>query len=141
MTLLFPQNVYKNCFLKIFKKTWYVNGGETEGLCESTKWVVRRCSVKKMFWKISQNSQENTCARVSLFLIKLQASFSINYIEKEALVQVFSSDFCKTFKNIFFYRTPPVAASKKILNVLESTEFKEKNEIKFKADVLRKRFC
>ena len=73
------------------------------------------------------------------FLIKLQASFSINYIEKETLVQVFSSDFCEIFKNIFFYRTPPVAASKKILNVLESTEFKEKNEIKFKADVLQKK--
>ena len=35
--------------------------------------VVRRCSLKKVFLKISQNSQENTCARVS-FLIKLQAS-------------------------------------------------------------------
>ena len=32
---------------------------------------VQRCSVKKVFLKISQNSQENTCARVS-FLIKLQ---------------------------------------------------------------------
>ena len=32
----------------------------------------RRCSVKKMFLKISQSSQENNCARVS-FLIKLQA--------------------------------------------------------------------
>ena len=32
----------------------------------------QRCSVKKLFVKISQNSQENTCARVS-FLIKLQA--------------------------------------------------------------------
>ena len=35
--------------------------------------VARRCSVKKVFLEISQNSQENTCARVS-FLIKLQAS-------------------------------------------------------------------
>ena len=26
--------------------------------------VVQRCSAKKMFLKISQNSQENTCARV-----------------------------------------------------------------------------
>ena len=26
--------------------------------------VVQRCSVKKQFLKISQNSQENTCARV-----------------------------------------------------------------------------
>ena len=34
--------------------------------------VVRRCSVNKVFLEISQNSQENTCARVS-FLIKLQA--------------------------------------------------------------------
>ena len=33
--------------------------------------VVWRCSVKKVFLKISQNSQENTCARVSL-LIKFQ---------------------------------------------------------------------
>ena len=35
--------------------------------------VVQRCSVKKVFLEISQNSQENTCARVS-FLIKLQGS-------------------------------------------------------------------
>ena len=27
--------------------------------------VARRCSVKKVFLEISQNSQENTCARVS----------------------------------------------------------------------------
>ena len=33
------------------------------------------CSVKKVFLEISQNSQENTRARVS-FLIKLQAKFS-----------------------------------------------------------------
>ena len=33
--------------------------------------VVRMCSVKKVFLEISQNSQENTCARVS-FLVKLQ---------------------------------------------------------------------
>ena len=34
--------------------------------------VVQRCSVKKVFLEISQNSQENTYTRVS-FLIKLQA--------------------------------------------------------------------
>ena len=33
--------------------------------------IVRWCSVKKVFLEISQNWQENTCARVS-FLIKLQ---------------------------------------------------------------------
>ena len=34
--------------------------------------VVQRCSMKKVFLEISQNSQENICAGVS-FLIKLQA--------------------------------------------------------------------
>ena len=36
--------------------------------------AIQRCSVKSVFLEISQNSQENTCARVS-FLIKLLASF------------------------------------------------------------------
>ena len=35
--------------------------------------VTQKYSVKKVFLQISQNSQENTCARVS-FLMKLQAS-------------------------------------------------------------------
>ena len=34
-----------------------------------TEAVARRCSVKKEFLEISQNSQENTCAR-ALFLMK-----------------------------------------------------------------------
>ena len=34
--------------------------------------VAQMCSVKKVFLEISQNSQENTCVRVSI-LIKLQA--------------------------------------------------------------------
>ena len=55
-----------------------------------------------MFLKISQNSQENTCARDS-FLMKF-------FIEEEA--QVFSCEICEIFKNAFFHRTPPVAASK-----------------------------
>ena len=46
--------------------------------------ITKRCSAKKVFLEISQNSQKNTCARVS-FLIKLQASglwyrcFSVNF--------------------------------------------------------------
>ena len=39
-------------------------------ISRSSHW---RCSIKKVFLEVSQNSQENTCARVS-FLIKLQAS-------------------------------------------------------------------
>ena len=38
----------------------------------STEAVIQSCSVKMAFLKFLQNSQENTCTRVS-FLIKLQA--------------------------------------------------------------------
>ena len=60
--------------------------------------VTQSCSMKKVFLKISENSRENFCARVS-FLIKLQTSG--NFIEKEALEQVFSYEFCEIFKNAF----------------------------------------
>ena len=91
--------------------------------------VVRRCSVRKMFLEILQNSQENTCARVflnkvvglrnfakfkgnhlcqSLFLNKVAAC---NFIKKETLTQVFSFEFREISKNTFHYRTPLVVAS------------------------------
>ena len=71
-----------------------------------TETVVWRCSVKKVFLEISQNSQENTCARVS-FLIKFQAG---NFIKKETLAQVFCCEFYEIPKNTFFYRAPLLAA-------------------------------
>ena len=54
-----------------------------------------------MFLEIPQNSQENTCAQAE----------ACNFIKKETLAQVFSYEFYEIFKNIFFYRTPPKAAS------------------------------
>ena len=78
---------------------------------------------RKVFLEISQNSLENSSATIS-FLIKLQAFTSIppeiiggievkacNFIKKESLAQVFSSEFCEISKNTFSKRTPPVAAS------------------------------
>ena len=56
----------------------------------------QRCSVKKVFLEILQNSQENTCATL---LIKLQPC---NFIKKESLAQVFSCKFCEVSKNTFF---------------------------------------
>ena len=53
--------------------------------------------------KISQNSQENTYAGVSL-LIKWQAS-ACNFIKKETLSQVFFCGFCECFKNTFLQNT------------------------------------
>ena len=55
--------------------------------------VLRRCSIKKVFIEVSQNSQENTCAKVT-FLIKLQAQI-YDFIKKETLAQVFSCEFCE----------------------------------------------
>ena len=60
--------------------------------------VAQRYSVKKVFLKMSQNSQENTCDWAS-FLIKLQI------------------EFCESFKNTLFYRTPLVVASALSSNV------------------------
>ena len=43
--------------------------------------AVQTCSVRKVFLEISQNSQENTCAKVSL-LIKLQAAPVMIFISR-----------------------------------------------------------
>ena len=49
-------------------------------------------------------------AHFTIPLIKLQAE-AYNFIKKETLAQVFSSEFWEIFKNSFFYRKPSVAAS------------------------------
>ena len=53
----------------------------------SSEVVARRCSVKKVGLKISNNSQEDTCARVSFF------------IKNETLAQVFSYELWEIFKD------------------------------------------
>ena len=63
--------------------------------------VAQTCSVKKVFLDMSQNWQENTCARVS-FLIKLQALPATLLNKKETLAQVFSCEFCEISKITFF---------------------------------------
>ena len=85
----------------------------------NTETVARRCSVKKVFLKVSQNSQENTSVRVS-FLIKLRPEACI-FIKKESLAQVFYCEFYKNFKKTFFYRIPLVVASVDVKNILRSS--------------------
>ena len=72
--------------------------------------VTQRCSLKKVFLKISQNSQENTYARVS-FLIKKgiwNRCFPVKFAKflrtssVGTLAQVFSYEFFEIFKNTFF---------------------------------------
>ena len=61
----------------------------------------QRYSVRKgVLIEISQNSPENTWARVS-FLIKLQAE-ACNFIKKETLALLFSCEFCEISKNTYF---------------------------------------
>ena len=53
----------------------------------------QRWSIKRMFLKTLQNSQETTCVGTS-YLIKLQAA-----LKKETPAQVFSCEFCEILKN------------------------------------------
>ena len=96
-------NVHRNFFVE------YCNNNQIISVRQFSEAVTQRCSVKKVFLKISRNLQENTCARFS-FLIKLQAS-GLQLYKKETLAKVFSGEFFEISKNTFSYRTPPVAAS------------------------------
>ena len=55
--------------------------------------AVRRCSSKKLFLKIWQYSQENSC------------------VSCVTLTQVFFCDYFEIFKSSFLHRIPPVATS------------------------------
>ena len=52
--------------------------------------VLRRCSVKKLFLRISENSQENTCTEVSFY--------------QSYRSPVLSCEFCEIFKNTYFVK-------------------------------------
>ena len=88
------------CFY-LFKMTWGVLENSFQMfflfLDRSSR---RSCSVKKVFLEISQNSQENTCARDSFF--NKVAGQACNFIKKDSVVQVFSCEFCEISKNAFF---------------------------------------
>ena len=59
----------------LFQRQFYQPGGGSQQQVphqQHAEAVVQRCFVKKVFLKVSQNSLENTCAKVC-FLIKLKA--------------------------------------------------------------------
>ena len=66
-----------------------------------SKSVVRRCSVKKIFLKTSQNSQENTCARVSFFN-KVAAFRTATLLKKRLWHKCFPVNFAKFLRTPFF---------------------------------------
>ena len=78
------------------------------------KWeaVIRRCSIKKVFLGILQNSQKNICVRVS-FLINFQAWYLFwrtSLLKKRLWHRCFPVNFAKFLRTAFFCRTSPVAA-------------------------------
>ena len=106
--LQFSKTLTMNCFENTLKYLEMVkNFYKYKKICSEA--VGQRCSVKTTFLEISQNSQENTCARVP-FLRKLQV-WGLQLYQKETLAQAFSCEFCEISRNTFYYRTPLLAAS------------------------------
>ena len=77
--------------LKLYQKIfhqWFVGGKMWRKLFfypfSQKSRTIGRFSIEKVFLEISQNSQENTCARAS-FLIKLQASASYFHMKTTIL--------------------------------------------------------
>ena len=84
-------NIFKNTF---FHRTAPVAASENL----KAEAVVWRRSVKKLFFEILLNSQENTCARVSFLQPK-----ECNFTKIESLTQAFSCEFWEHLsKNTFF---------------------------------------
>ena len=67
-------------------------------ICKISESVARRCSVKKVFLKISQNSQKNTCA--SLFFNKVAGLMPAIVLKKRLQYKCLPVNFAK------FLRTP-----------------------------------
>ena len=82
------ENYFRNYF-RIFTIT-HIN----------TEAVTQTCSVKKVFLEISENSQENTCARDS-FLIKLHAR-PATLLKKRLWHRYFPVNFEKFLRTPFF---------------------------------------
>ena len=91
----------------------------------TTEATTRGLLWKKVFFKISQNSQENTYARV-YFLVKLQVD-ACNLIKKETLAQVFSCEFCEIFKNTYFtehfWKTVSITGANAFLEIVAQNCF------------------
>ena len=82
--------------------------------------VIRRFSIRKAFLKISQNSQKNTCSRVS-FVIQLKAE-AYNFIKKVTLTQMFFCEFWEMFKSTFFteHLHPKISENWKVKLLIQS---------------------
>ena len=62
---------------------------------EATEAAVRRCSLKLVFLKVSQCSQENTC--VGIFFNKVAGLKSYYVIKNETPTRVFFCEYCEIY--------------------------------------------
>ena len=101
---------YYSFMIWISGYTWW-NGKTNEkrktssnSLYQNTKTVVRRCSVKRFFLKISQSSQRNTCVGVSFN--KVADIKTCNFIKKRHQHKSFPVKFAKFLRTLFFTKPP-----------------------------------
>ena len=80
-------------------------------------WNLQKQSFTGVLKKLTIFTEKHLCW--SLFLIKLQ-TWRPTTLSKKTLTQVFSCEYCETFQNSFFYRTPLMAASGFLTNLSEN---------------------
>ena len=86
-----------------------------------TEAVVWRCSVKKVLWKISQNSKENTCICVS-FLVKSQPGSLKLYQKRDPGKRVFLR-ISRNLKNTYLLQLRELKLEKASSGNLEGLKF------------------
>ena len=92
-------NIFRKKIFLIWKRfAKMLNGTFTFKKLKAIAW---RCSVEKVSLEISQNSQENTCARVC-FLVKLQAFF---IKKKRQCPRCLSVNFANFLRTLFLQNT------------------------------------
>ena len=109
---IYKKKVYMHIFVYLYRFTVYLVIFKVNCEFIQAKWKKIKFKLKQpleVFTKVSQNSQENFCARVS-FLIKLQAP-ACNFIKKGTLAQLFTCEFFEISKSTFFTEHLWVAGS------------------------------
>ena len=74
--------------------------------------VVWSTNKLRFFWSSSVSVYLEESCKIGVFRnIPWKAFVLESLFQKETSAEVFSCEYCQIFKNSFFYRTPPVAAS------------------------------
>ena len=83
------------CFgiIYMIENSWLIGWWVSDWLIETLEAVIRSCSSKYVFLKISQISQENTCVGVL---------WGLQLYQKETPTQMVSCEIYKIFRNTFF---------------------------------------